>query len=317
MTGQTDEGSVSGTEAAGAGPEGRSRSWPTAATGAAGVIGFPVRHSLSPVLHNAAFAALRLDWAYLAFEVPPGEAAAAVGGARALGLRGLSVTMPHKEAVIAALDRLSPVAARLQAVNTVVFADGLVVGENTDGIGFLEGLRREEGIDVAGMRCLVVGAGGAARAVVLALDSAGAASIAVINRTRARAEATADLARPGVGRVAGDAAEIEEADLVVNATPIGMETNAVATDADLPLDPVHLRPGQVVVDLVYHPRRTALLDAAELSGARAVGGLPMLLHQAAAQFELWTNEKAPLAEMRAAAESALAPGGHSSRAPDE
>jgi shikimate dehydrogenase len=274
---------------------------------AAGIIGYPVRHSLSPVLQNAAFAALRIDWAYLAFEVPPGEAAAAVGAAKSLGLRGLSVTMPHKEEVIPALDRLSPIAARLHAVNTVVFSDGLVVGESTDGVGFVEGLREEEGIEVAGMRCVVVGAGGAARAVVLALDSAGAASIAVMNRTEARAEATAALARPQVGRVVTDAAEIGEADLVINATPIGMDTTSMATETDLPLDPRRLAPGQVVVDLVYQPLRTALLDAAELRGARVVGGVPMLLHQAAAQFELWTSERAPLAAMRAAAGSALMP----------
>jgi shikimate dehydrogenase len=313
MNGGTSEANFAGVTgaASGGGPDekaGRSGTWPTAATNSAGVIGYPVRHSLSPVLHNAAFAALGLDWAYLAFEVPAGESAPAVVGAKALGLRGLSVTMPHKEGVISALDRLSPVAARLKAVNTVVFSDGYVVGDNTDGIGFVEGLRGEAGVEVAGMRCVVIGAGGAARAVVLALDSAGAAGIAVINRTRVRAEATAALARAGVGRVLTDAAEIEEADLVVNATPIGMRTTSMGTEADLPLDARRLAHGQVVVDLVYDPLRTALLDAAELRGARAIGGIAMLLHQAAAQFELWTNEKAPLGAMRAAVESALGAG---------
>jgi shikimate dehydrogenase len=127
-----------------------------------------------------------------------------------------------------------------------------------------------------------------------------------MNRSAARAEAAAALARPGVGRVATDDAEIGGADLVINATPIGMDTTSAAPHPELPLDPRRLSAGQVVVDVVYHPLRTALLEAAEQRGARVVGGIPMLVHQAAAQFELWTHERAPLAAMRAAVESALA-----------
>ena len=162
-----------------------------------GVIGHPVRHSLSPLLHNTAFAALGLDWVSLAFEVAPGEAAAALGGMRALGVAGLSVTMPHKAEVAALVDECSEVAATLGAVNCVTNRDGTLRGDNTDGAGFLASLERAVGLSPEGRRCLVVGAGGAARAVVLALAGAHAAAVAVVNRTSARAA--------GVAALAGDA----------------------------------------------------------------------------------------------------------------
>jgi shikimate dehydrogenase len=250
-------------------------------------------------MHNAAFRALELDWAYLAFEVPAGQGAAAVAGARVLGLEGLSVTMPHKAAAAGAVDRLTPAAEALGAVNTVVRRpDGLLLGDNTDGPGLVGALREDEGFDPAGRRCLVVGAGGAARAAVRALAEAGAAEIVVVNRTPERAEAAAALA-PGAARV-GVAAEAGEADLVVNATPVGM-----GGDEGLPVDPRHLGPGQLVVDLVYHPAVTPLVDAARAQGAAAVNGLGMLVHQAALAFRLWTAEDAPLAVMSAAALRAL------------
>ena len=260
----------------------------------AGVIGDPVRHSLSPALHNAAFAALGLDWVYLAFEVPAGSAAAAVEGMRALGIDGLNVTMPHKEDVAAAVDRLSPVAERLGAVNTVVRRGGVLAGESTDGIGFVDALRSDEGFDPAGKRCLVVGAGGAARAVVLALADAGA-SVAVVGRTPERVAACAALG----GRV-GSPEEAGDADLIVNATPVGM-----GDDTGLPVDPAMLGPGQMVADLVYHPLQTPLLAEARARGAVAVNGLGMLIHQAAHAFRLWTGEDPPLEVMSAAAVRAL------------
>ena len=270
-------------------------------TRVAGVIGDPIRHSLSPVLHNAAFRALQLDWVFLAFHVAEGEAPTAVTGARALGIEGLSVTMPHKAAVLGALDRLSPTAERLGAVNTITTRAGLLVGESTDGPGFLDALRQDEGFDPDGRRCLVVGAGGAARAVVLALGQAGAAEIVVANRTASRAEAAVALAGP-VGRV-GRLDEAESVDLVVNATPLGMG------DGALPVDPGRLGAGQLVVDLVYHPAVTPLVAAARERGATAVNGLGMLIHQAAHAFRLWTGQDPPLDAMSAAAVSALARGG--------
>lgn len=266
----------------------------------AGVIGDPVRHSLSPVLHNAAFRALELDWAYLAFEVARGEAERAIVGARALGVDGLSVTMPHKEAVARAVDRLSPTAERLGAVNTVVRVGGVLVGESTDGQGLLDALRADQGFEPAGRRCLVVGSGGAARAVILALVQAGADDVAVVGRSVERVAAAAALA--GLPARPGNATEASEADLVVNATPVGM----VGHPDGPPLEPDLLGPGQVVVDLVYHPTVTPLLAAARERGAVAVGGLGMLVHQAAHAFRLWTGQDPPLEVMSAAAVRALA-----------
>ena len=266
----------------------------------AAVIGYPIRHSISPVIHNAAFRALDLDWVFTAFEVAPGRAAAAVDGARDLGLAGLSVTMPHKADAVRALDRLTPTAEILGAVNTVVrHGTRELVGENTDGAGFLDALRTDEGFEPAGRRCLVVGAGGAGRAVVLALAGAGAAEIIVTNRTAPRAEEAAALA-PAVARL-GSTDEADGVDLIVNATPQGM-----AGDRSLPVPAAALGPGQLVVDLVYHPTLTPLVEAARERGAAATNGLGMLIHQAAHAFRLWTGEDPPLEVMSAAALAELA-----------
>ena len=277
----------------------------TASTRLAGVIGDPIVHSLSPVIHNAAFRALELDWAYLAFRVADGSALRAVAAMRALGMGGLNVTMPHKQEVLDGLDRLTPTADLLQSVNTISWRGDQLVGDSTDGAGFLEALRHDEGVDPAGRRAVVLGAGGAARAVVLALAEAGASDVLVLNRTAENTEAAVALA-PGIARAgllgAADGA-LAEADIVVNATPIGM---AGTPDAGaLPVDPAHLRKGQVVVDLVYHPLRTSLLEVAKGKGCIAVTGLGMLIHQAAHAFRLWTGDDPPLEVMSAAALSAL------------
>ena len=266
----------------------------------AAVIGSPVRHSLSPAMHNAAFRACGLDWIYVAFEVAPDGVPAAFAGARALRLGGLSVTIPHKAAAAAEVDELSPAAEAVGAVNTVVpVGDGRLRGENTDGAGFLASLA-DEGFDPAGRRCVVIGAGGAARAVVHALGQAGAADVVVVNRSPDRALAAVALAG-GVGRV-GSAADVAGADLVVNATPLGL----TGADLDaLPVDPGLLGPGQLVLDLVPNPAVTPLMEAARSRGARAAGGLGMLVHQGALAFELWTGHPAPVAAMRAAAMGAL------------
>jgi shikimate dehydrogenase len=273
------------------------------------VIGDPVGHSLSPALHNAAFAALGLDWAYLAFPVPAGEVPGALAGVRALGLDGLSVTMPHKGAVVAHVDHLSPTATTLGAVNTVVRRGDRLAGESTDGAGFLAAVRLDEGWEPAGRRCLLLGTGGAARAVALALGQAGAAQVAVVGRHPEMAQATAALAGR-VGCTAGPEAA-DRADLIVNATPVGM-TGVVGLDGEeLParipfgLDPGRLGRGQLVVDLVYSPAATPLLDGARRRGATTANGLGMLIHQAALQFRLWTGEDPPLEVMSAAALSAL------------
>jgi shikimate dehydrogenase len=265
----------------------------------AAVIGSPVRHSLSPAIHNAAFAALGLDWAFVAFDVQPGDVPAVLAAARALGLGGLSVTMPLKEAAAATVDRLTPAAAALGAVNTVVVGPDGLTGDNTDGAGFVDALRPW---DPAGCRCAVLGAGGAARAVVRALAAAGAADVVVVNRSPARAARAAALAG-GVGRV-GAAADLAAADLVVNATPVGMDATPGA--GRLPLDEELLRAGQRVVDLVYHPLRTPLLEAAARRGAVAIDGVGMLVHQAGHAFRSWTGLAPPLAAMEAAARRAIA-----------
>lgn len=271
---------------------------PTGSTRVAGIVGDPIRHSLSPVIHNAAFAARGLDWVYVAFPVPSGRCADALEAMRALGIDGLSVTMPHKGDAAAACDELSAHAARLHSVNTVVRrADGSLFGDSTDGEGFLRSLT-DEGVDVAGRRALVIGAGGAARAVALALAGAGA-GVTLAGRREEASRGAAAAAGATPASFARIADVVGQADLVVNATPLGMEGEEAPFDTDV------LRAEQVVADLVYYPAMTPLLTAAGARGARTIGGLGMLVHQAGLAFTLWTGEEAPLDAMRAAVRQAL------------
>lgn len=278
----------------------------------AAVIGSPVGHSLSPAIHNAAFRAAGLSWLFVAWEVPDGLAGEALSAMKSLGMVGLSVTMPHKTAVAEAVDTLSPQAKKLQAVNCVARQGDQLVGHNTDGIGFLASLRDEADFEPRGKTALVVGAGGAARAVVLALAEAGAADIGILNRTPARAQAAADLA-PEVTRLAAPR-EAGGFDLVVNATPVGMAGSAggsaggagsTADDLPLPVDDLHSE--QLLVDLIYEPLETPLLQAARARGVPAIGGLGMLVHQAAAAFEIWTQRPAPVEVMTDAVKSKMSP----------
>jgi shikimate dehydrogenase len=278
----------------------------------AGIIGDPVRHSVSPALHNAAFEATGLDWVYVAFPVPIGAVPAALKGMRALGIDGLSVTMPHKGPAAEAVDRLSPTASRLQSVNTILRQGDELLGESTDGQGFLAAVRRDEGWDPAGRQCVILGAGGAARAVALALGEADAASVVVVGRRPEMAAEAAALAGRA-GRAVTERAEevIASADLVVNATPVGMrrvvKMDRSPLEASLPfdLDPSLIGRRQLVVDLIYAPTVTPLLRAAREGGARTANGLGMLIHQAALQFRLWTGEDPPLEVMSAAAIEAM------------
>ncbi len=265
------------------------------------VIGDPVRHSLSPVIHNAGFTACGLDWVFLACEVPEGQVPEALAGAVALGIDGLSVTMPHKAAVAATVDELSETARLLGAVNCVARHGDRLVGHNTDGGGFVDALADEGGWSPTGARCVVLGAGGAAKAVTLALAEGGAAEVAIVNRTLLNAEAAAALAGDR-GRVA-EPGEVGGFDLVVNATPLGMSGHS---GAPVPIDPALLRRGQLLVDLIYEPAETALLAAARSRGVRAFNGVRMLVHQAARAFELWTGTDAPIQAMAAATTEALA-----------
>lgn len=262
----------------------------------AALIGSPIGHSLSPVIHQAAFDAAGVPWSYVAFEVAAGDGTAAIAAMRTLGIGGLSVTMPHKEEVAVAVDRLDPAAVRLAAVNTVSWDGDELVGSSTDGEGFVASLD-EAGCSVADASVVVLGAGGAARSVIDALGRAGVAGIAVVNRTAAKAEEAAALATVAA---AAPIDAIADADIVVNATNVGM-----GDDASLPCPAELLSEHHVVADLVYHPLRTPLLKAAEAAGATTVDGLGMLIHQAALQQFAWLGELPDISVMRAAAESAL------------
>lgn len=285
-------------------PPGRhTAGWPSAATTLVGVMGDPIRHSLSPLLYNTGFSLLGLDWVMVAFPVPAGSAKEAVAALAPLGIVGLSVTMPHKAAVAELVDERSPIAQRLGAVNSVVVRDGRLVGTNTDGQGFVEALVRGTGIEPAGKRCVVIGAGGAARAVVLALAEAGATEIVVVARRPDAAAAAASLADTR-GRV-GSARDAPDADLVVNATPVGMVGDA--SGSHTPVVPAQaLGHGQVVVDLIYEPAETEWMAGAARRGAVVLGGLGMLVHQAAAQLALWTGLDPPVEAMWEAASAARA-----------
>lgn len=269
----------------------------TGATRLAAVIGSPVRHSLSPALHNAAFDAAGLDWRFVAFEVEPGSAAAAVDAMRTLGIGGLAVTTPHKADVAAAVDEVDPAAANLRSVNTVVLRqDGSTFGASTDGQGFVDSLMAA-GVQVDDSRIVVLGAGGAARSIVDALGRHRAGDIAIVNRDGERARLAAQLAAQAR---AGGSADIASADVLVNATSVGMASD------DLAIDPRLLHDGLTVVDIVYHPVDTALLRAASAAGARTVDGLGMLAHQAVLQQRAWTGAAADPALLRRVAEAELA-----------
>lgn len=280
-----------------------------------GLVGWPVEHSLSPAMHNAAFEALGLDWRYVPLPVRPHQIGAAVRGLAALGFAGANVTVPHKQAVIVHLDSVTPRVQQLGAVNTIVIGQkeagqAVLGGFNTDDKGFIRALW-EGGFEPRDCRALVLGAGGAARAVVYGLSWSAAVNVVVLNRTVTRAEALVANLRPYSNYTTLTAgpltpAALEEhtagADLLVNATSVGMWPHVEASpwpDA-LPL-PAHL----TVFDLVYQPRQTRLLRQAESAGARATGGLGMLLYQAALAFEMWTGEPPPVEVMRAALEEGL------------
>ena len=269
---------------------------PTARTRVAAVLGDPVRHSLSPVIVNAAFAEMDLDWVFVALEVGSGGGAHALEAIETLGLAGCSVTMPLKAELADALDRLDPLAQALRAVNCVYRDEHGLAGANTDGVGFCAALA-DVGVPVAGTRLAILGAGGAARAVIAAVADAGAAEVVVVNRTRDRAVQAAALAP--TARV-GDAGDLSAVDVVVNATSVGMG------DGSLPCDPDLLATRQVVADLVYEPVETPLLSEARHRGLATVDGVGMLVHQAALAIRLWTGRDAPVEVMTAHARRALA-----------
>jgi shikimate dehydrogenase len=267
-----------------------------------GIFGYPIGHSLSPVMHNTAFAYHGLDAVYVPFAVHPGQIETAVKALQALQIRGVNVTIPHKQAVIPWLDELTPEARLIGAVNTIQLQDGRLIGHNTDGIGFLRSLE-EAGAAVEGRSVLLLGAGGAARAIAVQLCLSQVRCLDIANRTRARAEELAaflqqHLPGPAVSVLplegAPLAACLPHVDILVNATSVGMES---ADAAALPL--TGLCPSQLVCDIVYRPRLTPLLRAAERQGARTVDGVGMLVHQGAKAFEIWTGRSFPIPLVRA------------------
>ncbi len=259
-----------------------------------GIIGNPVGHSLSPRMHNAAFTALKLNKIYVAFPAP--EAKAAVAAIRALGIAGASVTIPHKQAVIAGLDWVDPVAARIGAVNTIVRQEGRLLGYNTDWLGANQALSRE--LPLAGAEILLLGAGGSARAIGFGLKEAGA-KVILASRSPAKGQELADqLSCPWLPLT--EAGE-QRAAALINATSVGMAPGADQS----PLAAAALANFPVVMDIVYSPLETRLLREARAAGCRGIDGLQMLLHQGAAQFELWTGSAAPLKVMGQALRAAL------------
>lgn len=260
------------------------------------MIGDPVRHSLSPAIHNAAFAATGLDWVFVALPVAAGQGGVAVTAMDTFGIDGLSVTMPHKAAVAAALARRTAVAERLGVCNCVFRDEGGLVGDSTDGDGFVRSLKLDEGIDLADARVLIIGTGGAACSIIEAVGRSGPAELLIVSRDPQRAGRAAELAsmaRPGT---LGDVGSV---DIVINASPVGMSGGPAPEDSPLPIDLIVDR--HTVVDIVYQPRQTPLLRGAALLGAKTVNGVGMLVHQAAIAFQHWTGHPAPLDAMRAAA----------------
>jgi shikimate dehydrogenase len=274
----------------------------------AGIIGYPLGHSVSPAFQQAALDHHGMDARYEAWVTPPEELAGRLHSLRGPDMLGASVTVPHKEAVIRYLDRLTPEARRTGAVNTIVHTDGGLEGHNTDMPGFLRALREDGGLEPSGRRALLLGAGGAARAVAFALVGQGIAGLSIANRTVERAQSlVSDLDTSIATAMTLDAAALSAPDgwdLVVNCTTLGMLHSAGESETPIPANVIP--PDALVCDLVYNPQETPLLRAAAQAGARTLGGLPMLVYQGAEAFRLWTGREPPIDVMFDAARRALA-----------
>jgi len=266
------------------------------------VIGDPIEHTLSPAMHNAAFEHLKLDFVFLAFRVTSDELENAVRGACALGIRGLNVTMPHKNSVTEFLDEADPAVKFLGAANTILNQRGRLRGFNTDGVGALKALKNN-GVDLAGKKVLLLGAGGAAKAIAFSLAKE-VDELCILNRDAVKARDLASVLEPFGKKIVGNELspkqfqqELQDSNVLINATFVGMTPYA----SDSLVKPDWLKPELTVMDIVYNPVETKLLRDARASGAKVINGVEMLLYQGAASFEIWTGCKAPVDVMRKAA----------------
>ncbi|HEY3373843.1 MAG TPA: shikimate dehydrogenase [Candidatus Aquicultor sp.] len=275
----------------------------TGTTAVTGIIGYPLTYTLSPLMHNRAFDVLDLNYRYLPFIVRVEELAPAIAGVKALNIHGINVTMPHKETVIPFLDELTEESRIMGAVNTILNSEGRLIGYNTDGDGFLKSLE-EESFSPEDKSAIILGTGGAAKAVAIALARAGAHEIAIIGRSKAKAEAISEQIQANIKEIyvktltfSDNLADIfQHGELVVNATPVGMNESGDL----LPVPLEFINESQFVYDLIYVPLETPLLRLARQKGARTANGLGMLLHQAAIAFFVWTGISAPVEDMRQA-----------------
>jgi shikimate dehydrogenase len=274
------------------------------------VIGYPIKHSISPAIHQAALDFCGVEATYVSLEVQPGDLGALVEELRGGDWGGINVTIPHKQAILPLMDELGPEAAAVGAVNTVVVSDGRLIGHNTDIKGFLRALSNDGGFEPEGRVVGLLGAGGAARAILWGLVQQKTRRVRLINRSRERAESLAEAARRWgkwtdvvVETWGQSGAEWEDVlldcALIVNATSVGLSPH------DSPVPASSMPMGAMVADLIYNPRPTLLLRDAGERGLSTLDGLPMLVYQGAASFELWTGMKAPVGVMRRAAEAAL------------
>jgi shikimate dehydrogenase len=269
-----------------------------------GILGYPITHTLSPKMHNAAFRHLGLDYIYLPFKVKPEQLKQAMNGLKGLNIAGVNVTVPHKVHVVEYLDKVSKEAEQLGAVNAIKLEGERLLGYNTDGQGFITSLRVDANTDYKGKTILLLGAGGAAQAVAVSLADQGAGCIAIANRTLKKAEALVNKIRYIAPRVETaclplGGSELDrytaEAQIIINATSVGLKSNDMP-----PVNENRFHAGQLVCDLIYNPPKTRFLAAAESQGAKILNGLGMLVYQGALAFEIWTGKKAPVEVMRKA-----------------
>lgn len=279
------------------------------ARGVLGIIGFPIGHSLSPHMHNWAAKHFGLDLVYVPFEVKPESLEQAISGIKALGIKGINVTIPYKERVVPFLDACDPEAEMLQAVNTIVLRENRLIGFNTDGKGFVNSLYEELGLKLKDKRCLLLGAGGAAKALGFYLALSGVKDLFIANRDMPKAVGLVANIKNRFAQVLVQALPLTEealslylpqVDIIINATSLGMGGTGI-----VPLPVNLISEDHVICDIVYHPVETHLLRLAKEKGAKTVNGLGMLAHQGALAFQIWTGFTPPVSELRRILESLL------------